>query len=144
MAVNQKFYSLDKIRRMAIEASENPAKFWADKADYLTWFERPKSIFEGRAPDVYWFRGGGYLNISYNAVDRHILTKANKVAFYYENERGDSRVISYWDLYREVNRAAYVLKELGVKKGDTVSMMMPNTPEAFTLGSPCIGSAPHW
>ncbi|WP_243678898.1 acetyl-coenzyme A synthetase N-terminal domain-containing protein [Vulcanisaeta distributa] len=72
MALNQKFYSLDKIRRMAIEAAENPAKFWADKADYLTWFERPKSIFEGRAPDVYWFRGGGYLNISYNAIDRHI------------------------------------------------------------------------
>nr|WP_252900760.1 acetyl-coenzyme A synthetase N-terminal domain-containing protein [Vulcanisaeta sp. JCM 14467] len=37
----------------------------------MTWFEKPKSIFEGRAPDVYWFRGG-YLNISYNAVDRHI------------------------------------------------------------------------
>lgn len=63
MALNQKFYSLDKIRRMAIEAAENPAKFWADKADYLTWFERPKSIFEGRAPDVYWFRGGGYLTL---------------------------------------------------------------------------------
>ena len=133
MAVNQRFYSLDRIRRMAMEAAENPARFWADKAEYLTWFEKPKSVLEGKAPDVYWFRGG-LLNISYNAIDRHLPVLANKVAFYYENERGDSKVISYWDLYREVNRAAYVLRELGVKKGDTVSMMMPSIPEAVYFG----------
>jgi acetyl-CoA synthetase len=133
MAVNQRFYSLDRIRRMAMEAAENPARFWADKAEYLTWFEKPKSVLEGKAPGVYWFRGG-LLNISYNAIDRHLPVLANKVAFYYENERGDSKVISYWDLYREVNRAAYVLRELGVKKGDTVSMMMPSIPEAVYFG----------
>ena len=61
----------------------------------------------------------GQLNASYNCVDRHIATwRRNKAAIIWEGEPGDTRVLTYRDLYREVNDFAAVLLDLGIKKGD--------------------------
>jgi acetyl-CoA synthetase len=126
-------YTLSKVRKISEEAISNPEKFWAEKSNYIEWFERPKKIIEGEFPNFKWFVGG-YSNISYNAVDRHLPYLGNQVAFYWTNEKGETKTISYYDLYYEVNRATYVLKELGVKRGDSVSLLMPNIPESVYFG----------
>jgi len=137
-----KIYSLDQIRSMARLAIENPSNFWRDKASYITWFKAPEKILEGDPPKDKWFPGG-ITNISYNAVDRHLPKLRNKVAFYWVNENLDyKKEISYYDLYQEVNKASYVLDQLGVKKGDVVSILMPSIPEAvyFSLAVHRLGA----
>ncbi len=74
---------------------------------------------------------GGTINAAYNCVDRHIRgARRNKAAIIWEGENGESRVLTYWDLWREVNRFASVLKEhFGIRKGDRVCLYMPMIPE---------------
>jgi acetyl-CoA synthetase len=88
---------------------------------------------------------GGKLNASVNCLDRHVRTATrNKVALLWEGEPGDRRAISYWELYREVNRFANALRALGVKKGDRVAIYLPMVPEVVVAMLACarIG-APH-
>ncbi len=76
-----------------------------------------------------WFEGGK-LNVSYNCLDRHLETKKNKAAIIFEgNDPNDWKVYTYFDMYREVNKFANVLKGLGVKKGDIVTIYLPMIPE---------------
>jgi acetyl-CoA synthetase len=82
-------------------------------------------------PFYQWFIGGK-LNLSYNAVDRHINSaRRNKAAIIWEPEPVNEapRILTYYDLYREVNKFANVLKSLGVKKGDRVGIYLPMIPE---------------
>ncbi|HEX6616325.1 MAG TPA: acetate--CoA ligase, partial [Gemmatimonadales bacterium] len=77
-----------------------------------------------------WFVGG-QLNVAANCLDRHLTTATrNKAALIWEGEPGDRRVLTYWDLAREVRRAANALKGLGVRKGDRVAIYLPMIPEA--------------
>jgi acetyl-CoA synthetase len=88
---------------------------------------------------------GGKLNVAYNCLDRHVATaRKTKAAIIWEGEPGDARVLTYWDLYREVNRFAAALKRRGVKKGDRVTIYMPMVPELPIAMLACarIG-APH-
>ena len=74
---------------------------------------------------------GGKLNISYNCLDRHLTTwRRNKAAIIWEGEPGDSRIITYDQLHREVCQFANALKHLGIQKGDRVAIYMPMIPEA--------------
>jgi acetyl-CoA synthetase len=110
-------------------AHDDPEGFWAEAANRLDWFERWDKVLEWDAPWAKWFVGGK-LNASYNAVDRHNKTwRRNKAAIIWEGEPGDSRVLTYGDLYREVNQFAAVLLDLGVTKGDRVAFYMPMIPE---------------
>ena len=110
-------------------AHDDPEGFWAEAANRLDWFERWDKVLEWDAPWAKWFVGGK-LNASYNAVDRHNKTwRRNKAAIIWEGEPGDSRVLTYHDMYREVNQFAAVLLDLGVKKGDRVAFYMPMIPE---------------
>ncbi len=120
---------------------DDPTSFWRDKTEYITWFKKPESIVEGQAPYDKWFVRGT-TNISYNAVDRHIPSRKDKVAFYWANERFETKTVSYLDLYNEVNKATYVLQELGVRKGDSVSLLFPSIPEAvfFSLAVHRLGA----
>ena len=99
---------------------------------------------EWNPPFARWFVGGK-LNASYICVDVHMRSwRRNKVALYWEGEPGDSRTLSYAELYREVNRYASILKKLGVGKGDRVALYLPMIPELpiFMLACARIG-APH-
>jgi acetyl-CoA synthetase len=118
-------YSLRKLERLSREAEARPAQFWGRMSSFLTWFKEPEAVLQGNPPKASWFVGGR-LNVSYNALDRHLPQLSNRVAFYWENELGQSRTISYAELHGEVNRAAAVLRDMGVRKGDVVSMMMPS------------------
>jgi acetyl-CoA synthetase len=104
--------------------------FWADQARALTWIRPWDRVLEWTPPHAKWFVGG-QLNVAANCLDRH-LTGAlrNKAAIIWEGEPGDRRVLTYWDLAREVRRAANGLKQLGVKRGDRVAIYLPMVPEA--------------
>jgi acetyl-CoA synthetase len=126
------------------EAAANPARFWERFAKELAWFKPWKKTLEWKPPYAKWFVGGK-LNVSYNCLDRHIHTaRRTKAALIWEGEPGDTRTLTYWDLYREVNRFAAALKRRGVAKGDRVTIYMPMVPEAAIAMLACtrIG-APH-
>ncbi|BAA81622.2 acetyl-coenzyme A synthetase [Aeropyrum pernix K1] len=110
---------------------EDIERFWDERARELVWLKPWHQVLDrGKAPFYRWFVGGE-TNINLNALDRWIGTSVeNKVAYYWEGEPGDRRVLSYGDLYREVNRLAYALKEyIGVKPGDRVAIYLPMIPE---------------
>lgn len=125
-------------------AAEDPEGFWAEQAKNLDWFKPYDRVLDWDAPWVKWF-GGGELNACYNCVDRHIKgARKNKAAIIWEGEPGDERVLTYHDLYREVNRAAAALQRLGVQKGDRVAIYMPMIPELPIAMLACARlGAPH-
>jgi acetyl-CoA synthetase len=126
------------------EAQANPIRFWEKEAKALDWFKPWRKTLEWKPPYAKWFVGGK-LNLSYNCLDRHLTgPRRTKAAIIWEGEPGDSRTLTYWDLYREVNRFASALKQQGVKKGDRVTIYMPMVPEAAIAMLACtrIG-APH-
>jgi acetyl-CoA synthetase len=103
--------------------------FWAEQAESIDWFRKWDRVMKWEPPWVQWFLGGK-LNVSYNCLDRHVTTwRRNKAAFIWEGEPGEERVLTYGDLYREVNKFANVLKKLGVRRGDRVAIYMPMIPE---------------
>ncbi len=111
------------------EADKDYKQFWARMAAELEWIEPWSEVLMWEPPNAKWFVGGK-LNVSVNCLDRHIRTaKRNKAALVWEGEPGDKRTLTYWDLYREVNRFANVLKKFGVSKGDRVAIYLPMIPE---------------
>src|SRR5512136_1407250 len=109
---------------------ENREEFWMEKAKAIDWYAQPtKALDDSNAPFYKWFPDGK-LNITYNALDRHIKTeKKNKLAYIWEGEMGEVRTFSYYQLYREVNKLAKAFKDLGLKKGDRVAVYLPVIPE---------------
>ena len=128
-----------------LEKGKNIEKYWAEKAKELEWFQKwDKVLDDSNKPFYKWFTNGK-INMTYNAVDRWIHTsKRNQVAILYVNERGDEEKLTYYELYRQVNKMANALKSLGIKKGDVVALYMPMCPEAVITMLACakIG-APH-
>lgn len=114
------------------EAEKDPIKFWARLSkEGIEWFKPWKKTYISKPPYFKWFVGGK-LNVSYNCLDRHVKTwRKNKVAIMWEPDSPEekNRILTYHDLYREVNKFANVLKSLGVKKGDRVSIYLPMIPE---------------
>ncbi|MDH3496623.1 MAG: acetate--CoA ligase [Gemmatimonadota bacterium] len=126
------------------QASRQRLRFWAAQARELEWDRKWTKVLDWKPPHAKWFVGGK-LNASANCLDRHVRTaRRNKVALLWEGEPGDRRALTYWELYREVNRFANVLKGLGVRKGDRVAIYLPMIPEAVIAMLACarIG-APH-
>lgn len=113
-----------------LEKGKDFKKYWAEKAEQFEWFQQWDEVLdESNKPFYKWFVNGK-INLTYNAVDRWLDTdKRNQVAILYTNERGHERKITYYELYREVNKLANAFKNLGVKKGDRVSMYLPMCPE---------------
>lgn len=110
-------------------AKDDPAGFWGEMAQNLSWFKPADSVMEGEMPNTKWF-SGGKINVSYNCIDRHLETdRRNKAAIIWEGEPGDTRVLRYQDLHREVCKFANVLKNLGVETGDRITLYMPMIPE---------------
>ena len=121
-----------------IEKGKDVEKYWAEKAEQFEWFKKWDQVLdESNKPFYKWFVGGK-INLAYNAVDRWIETeKRNQVAILYINERGEEKKITYYELYIQVNKLANALKNLGVKKGDTVSMYLPMCPELLIAMLAC-------
>lgn len=111
------------------ESLDNPDQFWSRVAAELHWFKPWEKVLEWNTPNAKWFVGG-QTNLSYNCLDRHLATRGNKAALIFEGEPGDSRVLTYQQLHREVSKFANVLKGLGVQKGDRVTIYLPMIAEA--------------
>jgi len=124
-------YSYNLYKEFYRESIESPSAFWKNFAPIIDWFEEPKETFNQDKYLTKWFIGG-ITNACYNAVDRHYYSKRRyKVALIWENERGERRSISYEELFYEVNKMANTLRELGVRKGDTVTIYMPTSIEGI-------------
>ncbi|MCP4569220.1 MAG: AMP-binding protein, partial [FCB group bacterium] len=124
------------------QAKKNPVKFWENLASELVWKKKWRKALEWKAPDAKWFVGGK-LNITETCLDQHITNgNKNKAALIWEGEPGDKRTLTYFDLYRQVNKFANVLKSLGIKKGDRVAIFLPMIPELMisTLACARIGA----
>jgi acetyl-CoA synthetase len=109
--------------------SDNEA-YWAEWASQLHWFEPWDRVLDWTPPHSKWFVGGK-LNVSYNCLDRHLDTqRRDQAALIWEGEPGDKREYSYAELHAEVCAFANALKDLGVGKGDRVTIYLPMIPEA--------------
>ena len=111
------------------QAAKDPEAYWAQAAESLEWMRKWDRVLDWNPPNAQWFVGGK-LNVSVNCLDRHVRGwRRNKAAFIWEGEPGEERVLTFADLYREVNRFANAMKRLGVQKGDRVTVYMPMIPE---------------
>ena len=110
----------------------SPELFWEEQANEFTWKRKWDTVlnWDFTTPIVNWFLGAK-LNITENCLDRHLSTRGEQIAFYFEandpNEK--TRAITYRELYSDVCRFANVLKGRGIKKGDRVCLYMPMIPE---------------
>ena len=111
-------------------ADADPIAFWMEQAlERISWFKEPTVALDDSNPPFYKWFSDGELNIAYNCLDRHLETKGDKVAFSWVGEPGDTREITYLDLYEEVGRFANALKGLGVRRGDRVAIYLGMVPE---------------
>ncbi|MGH6933191.1 MAG: acetate--CoA ligase [Dongiaceae bacterium] len=126
--------------RMYQMSVDDPAGFWAEQANRITWMKRPTKIkdvaFDGNVK-IRWFHDGT-LNASANCLDRHLATRADQTAILWEGDSTtEHRHVSYAELHEAVCRLANVLKARGVKQGDRVTIYMPMIPEAAVAMLAC-------
>ena len=137
LPTDTRIWTMRRYAEMHRRSMDDPEGFWADEAKKLDWDKAWDNVLDWQPPYARWF-AGGKLNASVQCVDRHIKTwRKSKVAIYWEGENGETRVLSYSTLYRDVNRFAYVLQKLGIKKGDKVALYMPMIPELPTFMLAC-------
>ncbi len=118
-------------------ADENFVEFWAMQAKELEWRTPWTTDCHFEAPRAKWFEDGR-LNVTDSCLKRHALgTNANKRAILWEGEPGDTRTLTYLELYQEVQKAALGLRKLGVEAGDRVAIYMPLVPEAIIAMQAC-------
>ncbi|MEE9450840.1 MAG: acetate--CoA ligase [Ignavibacteriaceae bacterium] len=119
-----------KCEQLYKSADEDYEGFWAREAKNLKWFKKWTQVLDdSNKPFFKWFTDGK-TNICYNCLDVHLNSpRRNKLAFIWEGEKGEFRSLSYFALHRDVKKFANVLKSLGVKKGDRVTIYMGRIPE---------------
>jgi acetyl-CoA synthetase len=130
----------EQYREMYERAARAPDAFWAEQARRIAWIEPPTQIkntsFEGDV-SIRWFEDGR-LNASAACLDHHLEIRGDQVAIIWEGDDPDaSRTITYRDLHEQVCRLGNVLKSLGVKKGDRVTIYLPMVIEAAVAMLAC-------
>jgi acetyl-CoA synthetase len=122
--------SRDEYEKLWREAKDDNAGFWKRHAADLHWFKPFDKVLEWNEPFAKWFVGG-QTNASYNCLDKNISEgRGDKTAILWQGEpEAESRSLTYAQLHREVSEFANVLKQLGIRKGDVVSIYMPMVPE---------------
>ena len=129
--------SMEQYRELYAKSIQDPEGFWGEMAQALHWFAPPQRVLEEDPPRARWFVGGT-TNLSYNCLDRHLTSlRRNKAAILWEGENGDTRILTYHQLHREVCRFANVLRKLGVRAGDRVAIYMGMVPEAAVAMLAC-------
>jgi acetyl-CoA synthetase len=127
-----------KCEQLYDSAEKDYLGFWEKEASELHWFKKWDKVFDDSKKPFYKWFVNGKTNIAYNCLDVHCETyRRNKVALIWEGENGDFRSLSYFALRRETCRFANVLRSLGVKKGDRVTIYMGRIPEIVTAMLAC-------
>src|SRR5271169_2029039 len=120
----------DKRKQEWEKSLKNPQEYWAEKAKAIDWVKPFSKVLDDSNPPFYKWFPDGELNISYNALDRHVKSnKKNKLAYIWEGEMGEVKTYTYYQLYKEVNKLAKTLQDFGLKKGDRVAVYLPVIPE---------------
>ena len=129
---------MEAYNAQAALAEADYAGFWGNLArELLTWSKPFTTVLDdSNAPFFKWF-ADGELNVSYNCIDRHLATKANKTAIIFEADDGKVENITYQQLHERVSRFANGLKSLGVTKGDRVVVYMPMVADAVVAMQAC-------
>jgi acetyl-CoA synthetase len=127
--------------RLYDESVRDPEGFWGRVGKRLDWikpYTRVKDVsFDANNLHIRWFEDG-QLNLSANCLDRHLAARGDKTAILWEgDDPAESRAVSYRELHEQVCRAANLLKNLGVKKGDRVTIYLPMIPEAAVAMLAC-------
>jgi acetyl-CoA synthetase len=129
--------SLEEYRALCEEAERDPEAYWAARAKEELHWEKPfRTVLEWKAPAAKWFVEGR-TNLAWNALDRNLARRKDKIALHFEGEPGDRRSLTYGQLHEQVGRFANGLKSLGVKKGDRVGIYLPMVPEAVVAMLAC-------
>lgn len=120
----------------------DPVTFWKQQANLIHWMKFPTKIqdvsFDADDVHIAWY-SDGELNLCYNCIDRHLADKSQKTALIWEgDETSAQQFISFQELYLSVNRFANVLKAMGVKKRDVVTLYLPMIPEAVYAMLACV------
>ncbi len=123
-----------KYEEMYKESISNPIKFWDEYGQRIDWIKNYEKVrdfsYDQKNLYIKWFEDGT-LNASYNCIDRHLKNNGNKTAIIWEGDNPDEqKSITYNELYKNVCKFANVLKKLGAKKGDRITIYMPMIPEA--------------
>lgn len=124
----------EKYLAMYQQSMDDPEAFWAEQAKRLDWIQAPTRIknvsFASSNVDIRWFEDG-QLNASSNCLDRHLQTRGDQPAIIWEgDDPNQSKTLTYRELHARTCQLANALKELGIGKGDTVTLYMPMIPEA--------------
>ncbi|MGH9038947.1 MAG: acetate--CoA ligase [Acidimicrobiia bacterium] len=123
------FAAQARFKEPVYEEGKDLEKFWAAQAEAVAWRKPHDQVLDwSDAPFAKWFVGAT-LNITESCLDQHLAEQGDKVAYHWEGEPGDTRTLTYRDLYEETCRAANALKSLGVEKGDRVAIYMGMVPE---------------
>jgi len=119
--------NMEEYKKIYQRSIDNPEEFWGEMAKELDWFKKwDKVLLEDFQEGKHEWFAGGKLNVSYNCIDRHLQTwRKNKAALIWEGDVGDSKTLTYQQLYHEVCKFANVLKKHGIKKGDRVAIYLP-------------------
>ena len=116
----------------------DPAEFWAQAAEAVSWTRKPQRILDDDNPPFYRWFPDAELNTCANALDRHIDARGDQPALIYDSPvTGSKRVYTYRELLDQTARFAGVLRGLGVEKGDRVVLYMPMIPEAVVAMLAC-------
>ena len=110
--------------------------FWDERAKLLKWFKPWNKTVDWNPPFAKWFVGGE-INASYNTLDINQEENSTKIAIFWEGEDGSSRILTYSDLYTNVKKFANVLKSLGIKSGDRITIYLPMVPELIIAMLAC-------
>ena len=124
--------NLEEYHQAYQKSIKQPEQFWEEIAQNFTWKKKWDSVSEWnfKDPKIEWFKGA-QLNITENCLDRHLNKFGDHAAIIWEpnNPNEQNRVLTYNDLYKQVCQFSHVLKNNGVKKGDTVCIYMGMIPE---------------
>jgi len=119
--------SLEEYKKIYQRSLDDPEGFWGEAAQQLDWYKKWDKVLVADFKEAKheWFVGGK-LNVSYNCLDRNLKTwRRNKAALIWEGDTGDTRTLTYQELYYNVCKFANVLKKHGIKKGDRVTIYLP-------------------
>ncbi len=116
--------------KLYMESITDREGFWEKEAEDLSWFKKWDTILDDSKKPFYQWFVGGKTNVVTNAIDRHMSSETkNKLALIWEGEPGDVQIYSYFALNREVSKFANVLKAMGARKGDIITIYMPQIAE---------------
>ena len=140
MNANLQIKSFEEYKEKYAKSIEDPAGFWGEIAEEFVWQKKWDTVVEWNfdEPKIEWFKGAK-LNITENALDRHLEKRGNKLALIWEPNDPKERFVryTYRELHDHVCQFANGLKAKGIQKGDRVCIYMPMIPELMIAVLAC-------